>query len=645
MTKSLTAIAGVYAVLMVGGAGGAAAQERRTEGQLVIEGVPEIPAELAQQVQRYRNVRSHAFRDFLPDGSMLISTRFGETSQVHRLTAPMGVRSQLTFYNEPVRGITANPAGQSYVFSRDSGGDEFFQLFTHDLATGTVMGFTTPGERNSFAVWSDDGAKIAYNVARASEPDWKINVVQKAAGQDTEAVPQTLYAGEGANYPLDWSADGKTLLVQRYVSNSKSHLYLVEEEGEAREILADENNAYSGGDILSDGSILIVTDREADMVNLVQVKPDGSVINLTAPVLWDVSGYAVSPDETRIALTINEGGLGSIRMLDLETGMISAGPELPAGIASGLGWHPDGEQLGFTFNAATSPSDAWVWNVRSGELTRWTKAELGGLSEERFVEPELIAYPNKDDMQIPAFVYRPKGAGPHPVLISIHGGPASQARPGFSSTRQYLASELGIAVIRPNVRGSTGYGQNYMNADNGLLRKKSVEDIGALLDWIETQDDLDASRVVVSGGSYGGYMVLASMVDYGERLAGGIDMVGISDFRTFLQNTKGYRRDLRRVEYGDERDPDIAAFFDRISPLKNADKITKPLFILQGANDPRVPASEAEQILAAVKSQGTKAWFVMAMDEGHGFRKKANQDYRLAAETLFLRDVLGLGAK
>ena len=275
-------------------------------------------------------------------------------------------------------------------------------------------------------------------------------------------------------------------------------------------------------------------------------------------------------------------------------------------------------------------------------MTRWTEAETGGLDPKAFLSPEMMTYKNAEGMDIPAFVYAPEGPGPHPVIISIHGGPESQSRPGFSSTYQYWAKELGLAVIVPNVRGSSGYGKTYVSLDNGLNRKKSVEDIGALLDWIATQPQLDASKVVVHGGSYGCYMALASMIDYGDRLAAGVNIVGISDFRTFLENTEGYRVDLRRVEYGDERVAEVAAFFDAISPLKNASRITRPLFTIQGYNDPRVPYTEAEQILAAVKANGVKAWFMMAMDEGHGFRKKSNREAQREAETLFLQDVLGI---
>ncbi|MBZ6379297.1 peptidase S9 [Pacificimonas flava] len=614
------------------------AQERRTEGNLVIEGVPEIPAETEETLRRYVNVRGHSFDGFLPDGSLLIATRFGETAQIHRVTQPMGARRQLTFYDEPVASAIPHPQRAAFVFGKDTGGDEFYRGYYQDVDSGAAFPFTPEGARSGGFIFTDDGDRVAYFVAEDGNPDWRIDI----AAPPTKMAPQTIYAGAGANYPTDFSADGQTLAVQRYYSASHSDLYLIDiASGVVTEVLPDEENAYMGGEVLRDGSVLTVSDRGADFANLVRISPDGSVTDLTPGIDWNVDGLALSPDETRAVFTVNEDGFGTLKIIDLASGAISEGPDLPAGIVYGPIWHPAGRLVGFTLTAATSPADVYSYDTENGDLTRWTEAELGGLNTSGFVEPELIRYPNDEGMEIPAFVYKPETEGPHPVIISIHGGPEGQSRPSFSSTYQYWVKELGAAVIRPNVRGSDGYGEEYRSMDNALNRKKSVEDIGALLDWIETQPDLDSEKVIVYGGSYGGYMVLASMVDYSDRLAGGIDIVGISDFRTFLENTKGYRRDLRRAEYGDERDPEIAAFFEEISPLRNADRITKPLFIIQGANDPRVPASEAEQILEAMRESGTEAWYLLAMDEGHGFRKQSNREYQRAAETLFLQQLLG----
>lgn len=615
------------------------AGERVTEGNLVMESIPEIPASVSERLRQYQNVRGHGFSDWADEG-IVVSTRFGETSQVHFVKSPGGARKQVTFYDEPVGGGDVSPAGGSFVFGKDTGGDEFYQGFLFDLASGNVTQFTEPGSRNGGLVWRDDGEQIAWYRSTAGDPNWDILVGDP---RDPASV-RVAHEGEGALFPVDYSSDGTKLLVQQYISITKSRIFTLDlETGDFSEFQPEEDVAYSGAALLADGDILTVTDKGSEFANLVRFDAEtGTMTNYTSSIDWGVSGWDVSPDESTVVFTLNEGGLGTIKLLDLKTGIVSDGPQLPVGIASGTTFSPDGKQVGFTFNGATSPSDAWSFDVESLALTRWTEAEIGGLNAGNFVTPTLFTYPNDEGMDIPAFKYIPEGEGPHPVIIQIHGGPEGQSRPGFSSTYQYWASELGVAVLVPNVRGSSGYGKTYVSMDNGLNRKKSVADIGALLDWVETQPNLDKERVIVYGGSYGGYMVLASMIDYGDRLAGGVNIVGISDFKTFLKNTKGYRRDLRRVEYGDERDPEIAAFFDEISPLKNADKINKPIFIIQGYNDPRVPYTEAEQILSAVKENGVDAWFLMAMDEGHGFRKKSNRGFQREAVTLFLSEVLGL---
>ena len=613
---------------------------RMTVGNLVMEGIPAIPDEVSERLRQYENVRGHGFADWDGQGGILISTRFGEVNQVHRVAFPGGARRQLTFFDEPVGGGSVSPAGGSFIFSKDKGGDEFFQGFRFDLASGDITQFTEPGTRNGGYTWTDDGARVAYNRTVSGDPNYDIIVGNPA---DPASFGVAL-EGDGALFPVDWAADGQRLVLQQYISITKSRLFVLDTAtGVSTEFNAGDDVAYSGAALLADGDILTVTDKGSEFDNLVRFDAGtGEMTNYTAAINWEVSGWDLSPDETKVVFTLNEGGLGTIKMLDLTTGAITDGPRLPVGIASGATFSPDGKKVGFTFNGATSPGDAYSFDVATLAVTRWTDAEVGGLNTAEFVSPTLFDYPNADGMDIPAFIYRPAGEGPFPVIISIHGGPEGQSRPGFSSTCQYWANELGIAVVVPNVRGSSGYGKTYVSLDNGLNRKKSVEDIGALLDWIETQPDLDADKVVVYGGSYGGYMVLASMIDYGDRLAGGVNIVGISDFRTFLENTEGYRRDLRRVEYGDERDPEVAAFFEEISPLRNADRINKPLFVIQGYNDPRVPYTEAEQIYAAVKEKGVTAWFLMAMDEGHGFRKQSNREFQREAETLFLMDVLGV---
>lgn len=640
----MNTLSAVTAALMI--AAPAAAQEPATEhierierGNLVIEGIPEIPQAVSERLRQYENARSARFTGFTEDGGMLIATRFAETGQIHKVGAPMGMRRQLTFYDEPVEGAAVRENDRTaFLFGKDTGGDEFYQGWLFDLETGKTMSFTEDGTRNGAFAWRDDGGRVAWYRSTTDSADWDILTADPADPASVEVV----HEGDGAMIPLDYADDGASLLVMKYISINRSHLYTLDlDSGKLDEIRPGAEVAWDGGEFLPDGRVLTVSDEDSQFQRIVIADPQTDEIEvLTADVEWDVENLVLSPDGRTVAYTLNEGGTETLYFLDLETFETRDGPDLPAGLISSTDFDESGDRLAFTLSSATSSGDVWVYDMRSGELTQWTQSELGGLNPETFVEPRLVQYETFDGMDIPAWVYTPEGEGPHPVIVYIHGGPESQYRPGFSSTIQYWVNELNAAVIAPNVRGSSGYGKDYVKLDNGMKRKDSVKDIGALLDWIAAEPTLDEGRVVVYGGSYGGYMVLASAVDYSDRLAGAVDIVGVSNFVTFLENTEDYRRDLRRAEYGDERDPEMRAFLEGIAPLNNAHEITVPLFIIQGANDPRVPASEADQMLAAVRANGTEAWYLLAKDEGHGFSKKSNQDYMREAVTVFLNEVL-----
>ena len=315
-------------------------------------------------------------------------------------------------------------------------------------------------------------------------------------------------------------------------------------------------------------------------------------------------------------------------------------PELPAGVVSDLEWHPGGELLGFTLSSARSPSDVYVLDMEEGRVERWTFSETGGIDTSSFAEPELIHWETFDGRRLSGFLYRPpvdRFPGPRPVIVDIHGGPEAQARPRFLGSDNYFINELGFAMILPNVRGSAGYGKTFLQLDNGERREDSYRDVGTLLDWIRTRPDLDAGNVVVTGGSYGGHMTFAVATRYSDRIRAAIPIVGMSSLVTFLENTQGYRRDLRRAEYGDERDPEMRAFLERIAPLNMADRIGVPMFVVQGGNDPRVPLSEAEQMVDRIRATGNEVWYLMARDEGHGFAKKPNQDFLFYSMVMFLK--------
>jgi dipeptidyl aminopeptidase/acylaminoacyl peptidase len=343
-----------------------------------------------------------------------------------------------------------------------------------------------------------------------------------------------------------------------------------------------------------------------------------------------------------LAYTLNEDGFSSLHVIDTETRQEARLPAAPRGVISGLRWHPNGRDLGFTLSGARHTADVYSIDVEKGTLERWTTSETGGLNAQEFSEPEIIHWKSFDGRVISGFLYMPpkRFTGPRPVIVNIHGGPEGQSRPGFLGRNNYYISELGAAMIYPNVRGSSGYGKTFLALDNGLKREDSVKDIGTLLNWIAGDARLDAGRVLATGGSYGGYMTLASAFHFNDRLRCTVDIVGISNFVSFFERTSPYRRDLRRVEYGDERDPKIREFFEKIAPLHHASEISKPMFIVAGRNDPRVPAYEGEQMAAAIRKNGAPVWYLIADDEGHGFAKRKNLDFEFAATVMFVKEFL-----
>ena len=625
--------------------------KREVVGNRSSENIPAIPAELIEQLNRYQNTRGAGLAGWTRDGCLLIGTRFAETAQAHRVCQPLGMREQLTFYPEPVGGITPSPAKawrDGFVFAKDKGGDEFSQLYWFDNATRSITLLTDGGRsQNGGTTLSRDGGLMAYSSTARNGTDRDVWL------RNTRTGETKLLVDAGGNWsPMDFSPDGTQLLVMKYVSAAESYPGEVDvATGKLTLFPVDGGKASFGGFAFApDGkSVYFISDeplqgKPQEFKTLRYHNPDsGKFEVLTANIPWDVEGFTLSDDGRHLAYTTNEDGIDRLHVLSLPDHKEIRLPALPVGVMGGMAFSPDGGRLALSMNSATSPSDVYVIDLAAATLTRWTQSEVGGLDASKFVAPTLVRYPSFDKVDgrqrtIPAFYYKPtkpSKTGKYPVVINIHGGPEGQSLPSFSATAQYLANELGVAMLVPNVRGSTGYGKTYLSLDNAEKREDSVKDIGALLDWIAKQPELDASRVGVMGGSYGGYMVLAALTHYSDRIRAGVDVVGISHFGTFLKNTENYRRDLRRAEYGDERDPAMNAVFERISPLNNAHKITSPLFVAQGRNDPRVPYTEAEQIVKAVRGNGQPVWYLLYADEGHGFAKKTNNDWFGAATMLF----------
>jgi dipeptidyl aminopeptidase/acylaminoacyl peptidase len=622
--------------------------ERKEIGNLVIENIPEIPQQLKDRIFQYQSTRSASFQDWLHnDEGILISTRFGETSQFHRVKMPGGSREQVTFFSEPVGGATLCPdkSKNIFLFTKDVGGGEFYQIFSFDMNEGSFKMLTDGKSSNGGISWNNKGDKFSFFSTKRNGADWDIYV---ADVNNPESAEMVLNEG-GAWVTSDWSPDDKSLIVGKYISANESYFYVLDIASKSITQInpSTEKIAYGGALFSGDGKgIFFTSDENSEFQRLryydLQSK---SITVLTADINWDVEAITLSEQGDNLAFTVNEDGMGKLYLLDTKTMKHNSVPGIPVGQVYGLSFHPDGEKLAFVLNTPQSSGDVYVLNLSDISLEQWTYSETGGLNTSNFVIPELIHYETFDEVDgkprmIPAFIYKPRVEGPHPVVIDIHGGPEGQAIPYFSPINQYYVNEMGIVIIEPNVRGSTGYGKSYLQLDNGFNRENSVKDIGKLLDWIEKQPDLDAKRVAVTGGSYGGYMVLASMFNYNDRIKCGVDIVGISNFVTFLENTQDYRRDLRRVEYGDERDPEMREFLNSISPTTNAYKITKPLFVVQGFNDPRVPYTEAEQIVDIVRKNDGKVWYLLAKDEGHGFRKKTNRDYYIWSEVLFYENFL-----
>ena len=613
---------------------------------LVVDGIPPIPAAIADTVRRYTESRSAGFVEWHPvRREMLISTRFGNTPQLHLVKLPGGARGQLTFFNEPISNASWEPkVGSYFVFGKDIGGNEFGQLNRYDVATGAVTLLTDGGRsQNEGIVWNHAKDRFLYSTTRRNGADRDIWMMDPLSPEDTQPIAELTGGGWAGR---DWSADDSKIVAIESISVNKTNLWMIDVKTGAKSAITElaAQVAYGGAEFSKDGKGLYFTsDKDNEFQRLALMNLASSEVTyLTSEIPWDVDRFELSPDGTTIAFLTNEAGVSKAYLMDTNTGKSTFVQGLPTGVIGIASWHESGQDIAFTVNSATSTSDIYSLNVQSGEVSRWTESELGGLVSEELVEPELIRWNSFDGLEISGFMYpaAKKFEGKHPVIINIHGGPEGQSQPVFQGRNNYYMNELGIVMIYPNVRGSTGYGKTYVAMDNGMKREDSVKDIGALLDWIGTQPQLDADRIMVTGGSYGGYMTLACATHYNDRLRCSLDVVGISHFGTFLKNTESYRRDLRRVEYGDERIPEMSTFFEEMAPLNNATKITKSLFVVQGGNDPRVPLSEAEQMVAKVKLNGSPVWYLMAKDEGHGFRKKSNVDYQFYATILFVQQHL-----
>src|SRR5437762_2831177 len=551
---AVCAAAGVAALCASASLAQQPAPAHRELGNLVLESVPLPDAALMARLERYQQSRQATFLDWLADGGLLVATRFGDSEQLHRVAAPLGMREQLTFYQDPIEWARAPRGGSGFVFLKDQGGDENAQVYYHG-GGGDVRQLTHGAFIHGSPVWAHDGRRVAFYGNDRDSLSYDVYVADVTSG----AAPQLLVGGhQDTWYPLDWSADDRQLLVWKYVSISESYLYLADVATGTLTALEDSPRKVGirMAKFAPDGrSVYVLTDEDGELVQLKLKDPVTHQSRSVTPAAgWDVEDFDVSGDGRYVAYVVDDDGRSRLTVLDTQAKLELAPVGLPEGRIGNLRFDRSGRRLALSAESALAPRDVY-----------------------------------------------------------------------------------GYDVVAPNVRGSSGYGKSFLALDNGVLREDAVRDIGSLLVWIGVQPQLDRERVAVMGGSYGGYLALASLIAYGERLRGGIDLVGISNFVTFLRNTAAYRRDLRRAEYGDERDTSMRVFLNRISPLTNAKRIRKPLLVVAGANDPRVPVSESEQLVWSVRAAGGEVWYLLAKDEGHGFRKKANRDVYLQTAASFLQ--------
>jgi dipeptidyl aminopeptidase/acylaminoacyl peptidase len=628
--------------------------------QLVVQGVPPVPLDLVRAVERYTGFRGHALVGWHPtQEQLLVSWRpdGGSVNQLALLPSPLAAPQVLTDGKDPVRDARWEPReGRYLVFQRSEGGSEADQIYRLDPATRAVTPLGVPDQRHAIFGWvRSRGLLLSGSVPldRTAETGrraevrttlWLTDPMNPAGRRALAELPG------GGWFDAQVAPDERSFVIMRYASANESEIWRVDlQTGERRLLLPALGETlravHDPGVFRPDGQLFIVSDRASEFRELMLFDPaSGRLQRVSADIPWDVEGAVhLSPDGRTVYARFNVDGRDELRAFDARSLKPVALPALPPGSVGRLEVHPRSGRLAVATTSAQAPAQVHVLG-RPGEApAAWTRPDVpAGLDLSTFPEQEIVRWKSFDDRVISGLISRPPArfTGKRPVLISIHGGPEGQAKVGFLNRSTYHVNELGVALIQPNVRGSTGYGKTFLALDNGRLREDSVKDIGALLDWIAAQPDLDASRVLVSGGSYGGYMSLAVSTHYADRIAGAIDIVGISHFVTFLESTESYRRDLRRVEYGDERDPSMRAFLHSISPLTNAAKITKPLMVVQGRNDPRVPWTEAEQIVERARANGTPVWYLRAENEGHGFARKENADYQFYATIRFIEQTL-----
>ena len=579
-------------------------------------------------LERYLNIESAYGASLAPDGRVAFLMDTTGVPQVWELDQPRGWPEQRTFTDERITFVTWSPNRTELVYGMDQGGNEREQFFRLD-DDGTVTDLTAhPKAKHRWGGWSHDGERIAFASNRREESVFDVYVQDRDA---TSADAELVHEGDGWLSLAGWSPEDDRLLVHEARSSFDHDIHVLNlATGDLEHVTPHEGDVrFQSVEWGPEGDALyLVTDDGSDTLYLARLNlASGDIATVVDGDGWNVDGVALHEETGRLIYSRNVDGY-----TDLTAGELDGNteirefpaPTLPRGVAGGVSFGPDGERFAVTASASTMNTNVYVVTVATGEAVRWTDASTAGIPRGSFAEPDLVRYPTFDDRTIPAYLSLPREvpAGGAPVIVDVHGGPESQRRPSFGALKQYFLSR-GYAVFEPNIRGSTGYGREYTHLDDVRNRMDSVRDIEQAVRWLHEHDHVDSDRIVALGGSYGGFVVLAALTEYPDLWAAGVDVVDIANFVTFLENTGSWRRELREAEYGSiEEDRE---FLESISPTNNIEKIEAPLFVLHGANDPRVPVGEAEQIAEVVAEQGVPVEKLIFEDEGHGISKLENR--------------------
>ena len=611
---------------------------------LEMGGIPPIPKSLANDVRRYTYISGSPLAGWAPDKREIWVKGISQLSYISSVSSPGEKSKMIKYIPRPgIYDIYIQPQGHYLIFNQDKDGTEKYQMHLYDLQNGKITLLSDSNARDTEFVWSNSGGQVVYS-STAGGKGVSLYLI-------TPLKPESkrLLVKSNDNYlkAYDWSPGDKLVAYCEFISMDASRLWVINIETGVKTLLSEHSSNedyYSTPQFSKDGKgVYVRTNRRSEVTRIAYINLETrrcEFLNMDGK--WDVEEFQLSPDGKSIAFLVNEDGVSRLYLYDIAAKRKKAIPGLPLGVISGLAWNRTSTDCAFNFKSSNAPNDIYSVAVATGTVERWSQSYSNGMDLDQFPKPELIRWKSFDGRTISGFMYQPSRqySGKRPVIIDIHGGLSEQSRPEYIYADNYLINDLGVVKIYPNYRGSRGYGKTFVNLDNGFHREDSIKDIGALLDWIKSQPNLDPEKVMVRGASYGGFMALAVALKYNNKIRSSIVEYGISEWIKFISNPDVNFRDIWRAEYGDERDPKVHDYLIRLSPLYSIKQNQKPMFLIHGSNDPRVPIQQAEAVLSAMKDTQVPIWHLFGKKEGHGFKNFTNWEIKTLAVILFIQEYL-----